>query len=112
MVLGKRKYELYATDLETSKAYSELIRKSVEKKGGWRGEQALRTGVDGVRYFDCVMDEIYDKKGYFQSYLTVHFDITDKKRVEKRSITDELTGVYNRYKLNEALLQSIQKATV
>lgn len=36
-------------------------------------------------------------------YQSIRFDITDRKRVEELSITDQLTGLYNRRKFDEIL---------
>jgi diguanylate cyclase (GGDEF)-like protein len=44
-----------------------------------------------------------DNTGRIYGYMAVRQDITDRKRIEEISITDRLTGIYNRVRLDEVL---------
>lgn len=105
-VLGKNLSELCFSEQENGLFLS--IKTSIENKGIWRGELFLNSSLGSIQYFDSIVDDIKNKKGEFLSYLTIYFDITDKKEVEKLSITDELTGLYNRHKLNKVLSTNVQ----
>jgi len=43
-------------------------------------------------------------------YTAIRQDVTDKKRIEELSITDRLTGLYNRLKLDEMLSLHVSMA--
>lgn len=49
------------------------------------------------------------KNGIKIGYRSISEDITDKKRIEELSITDKLTGLYNRLKLDEIMLIKVQE---
>ena len=51
-----------------------------------------------------------DNNGEITSYTSILTDITDKKRIEQLSITDKLTGLYNRVKLDSALAFELYRA--
>ena len=73
------------------------------KRGeSWHGEM-LNRRKDGTSYWvDTVIAPRYDMLGTtIVGYTAVRQDISDKKRVEELSITDRLTGLYNRFKLDE-----------
>ena len=42
-------------------------------------------------------------------YRSISEDITDKKRIEELSVTDKLTGLYNRLKLDEMMLIKLEE---
>lgn len=52
----------------------------------------------------------YDKYGKKVGYTSITENITDKKKMEKISITDGLTGVYNRRYFNEVFPKIIETA--
>jgi diguanylate cyclase (GGDEF)-like protein/PAS domain S-box-containing protein len=52
----------------------------------------------------------FDKNGEIIGYTSIRQDITDRKKIEKLSITDELTSLYNRRYFNEVLIKEIQRA--
>ncbi|MCK5520260.1 MAG: diguanylate cyclase [Candidatus Marinimicrobia bacterium] len=51
----------------------------------------------------------FDSSGEIEGYTAVVQDITDKKKIEQLSITDNLTGLYNRQKLSEVLATEIAR---
>lgn len=46
---------------------------------------------------------IFGEEGQKVGYMTIREDITDKKKVEELAVTDPLTGLFNRLKLDEVL---------
>lgn len=69
----------------------------------WQGEMKNRC-KDGSSYWvDAVISPLNDEWGVKQGYIAIRQDISDKKRIEELSITDRLTGLYNRLKLDEVL---------
>lgn len=74
---------------------------SLTKGLNWQGEMKNRR-KDGSSYWvDAVMSPLLNEEGIQKGYIAIRQDITDKKRVEELSITDRLTGLFNRLKLDE-----------
>ena len=75
----------------------------------WQGEIKNRA-KDGSSYWVyAVISPDFDDKGERIGYTAIRQDITDKKRAEALAITDRLTGLYNRLKLDEVLMYEIVK---
>ncbi|WP_303850391.1 diguanylate cyclase [Seleniivibrio woodruffii] len=51
-----------------------------------------------------------DESGNFIGYSSIRTDITDKKRVEELTITDEQTGLYNKRYFNQIIEQEMRRA--
>lgn len=76
----------------------------------WQGEMKNRC-KDGSSYWvDAVISPLIDERSVKQGYIAIRQDITDKKRIEELSITDKLTGLYNRMKLDELLMLHVNMA--
>ena|GEM_PF-1971160 len=69
----------------------------------WHGEVKNRTKEGGFYWVDTTISPVCDSLGEVYGYMAVRHDITDKKRIEKISVTDPLTGIFNRLKLDEVL---------
>lgn len=66
---------------------------------------------DGTAYWlEQNIIPIKDEKGEVVSYMSVGVDITAKKELEKLSITDKLTNIFNRRKLDEELKSEFDRA--
>lgn len=77
----------------------------------WQGEIKNKKR-DGTPYWvDALMVPILDKNGNTVGVKSIRQDISDKKRVEELSITDQLTNLYNRRHFNSIIIQEIQHAT-
>lgn len=61
----------------------------------WHGEIKNRR-ADGSYYWVDTTISPNMEKGEIVGYTAVRYDITDKKRIEELSITDSMTGLYNR----------------
>lgn len=53
-----------------------------------------------------------DENGKFVGYLSIRNDITDKKRVEELTITDDHTALYNKRYFNQILDLEVRKAQI
>jgi len=76
----------------------------------WEGEIKNRA-KDGSTYWVWAnIASIIDENGKKVGYTAIRQDITDKKRAEELSITDRLTGLYNRLKLDEVFCYELTQA--
>lgn len=83
-----------------SSLYEEMW--SALKKGiSWSGEIKNRRKDGSTYWMETIIEPRYNEEYYLVGYTAIRHDITDKKRVEELSITDRLTGLYNRLKLDE-----------
>jgi len=62
----------------------------------WRGEIKNKTKDGNYYWADNIIAPNFDLNGNIIGYTGIKHDITSKKLVEKLSITDPLTGIYNR----------------
>lgn len=77
----------------------------------WRGEIKNRCKDGSFYWVDTIVSPRYNEESTMVGYTAIRQDITDKKRIEELAITDTLTGLYNRLKLDElfALHLSVSK---
>jgi diguanylate cyclase (GGDEF)-like protein/PAS domain S-box-containing protein len=98
-LLGKDHTIVRHPDMPSS-LYEELW-KSIKAGKPWKGE-IKNLSKDGSYYWvDALITPRYNEEGDVAGYTSLRQDITDKKRIEELSITDRLTGLYNRLKLDE-----------
>lgn len=82
---------------------------AIRKEEIWNGE-IKNLKRDGSFYWvETIIFPVYDSVGIHYGYMAVMHDITAKKELETVSITDRLTGIYNRVKLDEALFSEYQR---
>jgi diguanylate cyclase (GGDEF)-like protein/PAS domain S-box-containing protein len=83
--------------------------KTIKNKDVWKGElKSLKK--DGSFYWaDVIISPSYDNNANIVGYSAIRNDITDKKRIEKLSITDKLTGISNRSRLDDILKIEIKR---
>ena len=67
----------------------------------WRGEIKNRKRDGSLYWVKATISPIFDEKGEKVGYTAIRQDITDKKVIEQLSITDGLTGIYNRRYFNK-----------
>jgi len=76
----------------------------------WRGEMKNRHKSGADYWVEATISPRYDDVGNVIGYMAIREDITDKKRIEELSITDRLTKLYNRLKLDELLSLHVSMA--
>jgi diguanylate cyclase (GGDEF)-like protein/PAS domain S-box-containing protein len=87
------------------------IRATIDEGKIWQGEIENRT-KKGLRYWvHAVIGPIYNVDEKQIGYRAIGEDITDKKRVEELAISDYLTGLFNRVKIDRELSEEIVRAT-
>ncbi len=74
----------------------------------WSGEITNLKKNKTTIVFNMNIEPIF-KNGVKTGYRSILEDITDKKRIKELSITDKLTGLYNRLKLDELMLIKIEE---
>lgn len=76
----------------------------------WNGEIKNKR-KDGTYYWvEVIISPRYNESNIKIGYTAIRHDITDKKRVEYLSISDELTTLYNKRHFNEILEKEITRA--
>ncbi|QSZ41462.1 diguanylate cyclase [Sulfurimonas aquatica] len=93
----------------TDKLYKELW-ESIKSGQTWKGEiENIKKNGD-TYWVDSIISPNIDDNGIITGYTSLNSDITDKKRIELLSITDQLTGLYNRRHFNDVLSDEINRA--
>lgn len=81
--------------------------KSLNEKGEWSGEIRNLTKDNKTLWIYTAIFSIVDENGIKTGYRSIKENITDKKRIEELSITDSLTGIYNRLMIDEIINNKI-----
>ena len=76
----------------------------------WKGEIKNRNKDGSYYWIDAIISPRYDDMNRKIGYTAIRHDITDKKRVEYLSISDELTTLYNKRHFNDILEKEINRA--
>ncbi len=86
------------------------ILNSLSNNNQWIGE-TKNIKKDGSYYWaNAQINPTFDKNGNIKGYNVIHQDISDKKKLEKISITDSLTQVSNRLHLDNSYKIESQRA--
>lgn len=107
-LLGKKdnilRHPDIAKDIESEVWTTVLIGKT------WQGE-IKNLKKDGSSYWVyAYISPMYDDSDNIIGYTAIRHDITDKKRIEELSITDELTKLYNRRYFNQIFEKEFNRA--
>lgn len=87
------------------------MRRTVGNKEVWSGEVRNRKKEGGYYWMHATVEPVFDEgDGRQTGYRLIGEDITDRKRVEELAISDYLTKLYNRVKLDEELSREILRA--
>ncbi|MEP1554671.1 diguanylate cyclase [Paraglaciecola sp.] len=75
----------------------------------WKGELKCLAKDGSAFWVDVVMEPDHDEHGNVIGCTSIRHDISDKKRIEKLSETDHLTGLFNRAKIDTFFNLEMQK---
>ncbi|MDH4321331.1 MAG: diguanylate cyclase [Desulfobulbaceae bacterium] len=95
---------------EMPKELYERLWKTILGGAIWKGVFKNTTKDGGSYWVESTISPTYDASGNITGFTAIHNDITDKKRIEEISITDELTGLFNRRHFNEIFPEELQRA--
>ncbi len=88
----------------------EEIQKAFTEGKVWRGEVQSRKKDGTFSWVDARILPMIDKQGKIEGFSSFQYDITDKKRIEELSHTDQLTQIPNRLLLDTFYSQEFQRA--
>lgn len=74
---------------------------TIESNNIWEGDIKNRKKDGGYYWVHAKVSPIFDTKGFKTGYTAIRQDITARKTIEEISVTDGLTGIYNRRHFNE-----------
>jgi two-component system cell cycle response regulator len=94
---------------DMSKSLYEDLWSTIKVGQIWRGE-VKNIRKDGTDYWVEAIITPNIKEGEITGYTAVRHDITDKKRVELLSISDEMTKLYNRRHFNTIFPKELARA--
>jgi len=94
-LIGK-KHNIVAHPDTPVKVYKELWKTILSGKI-WQGELRNRTKNGNTYWVEMTITPLTDRYKTILGFTAILHDITDKKRIEEISITDGLTGLYNRH---------------
>ncbi|MBE0495730.1 MAG: GGDEF domain-containing protein [Campylobacterales bacterium] len=112
-VSGYTKEELIGKDHlivrhpDTPSSTYEALWSAILQGSVWEGELKNRSKNGAAYWVHAIITPKVNGKGEVVGYTSIRQNITDKKRVEELSITDPLTGLYNRLKLDEMFKASL-----
>ncbi len=76
----------------------------------WQGELMNQKKNGETFWVDITIEPSINEKGEMVGYISIQQDITDKKRIEELTITDDLTGAYNRRHFDKTLRIEMERA--
>ncbi|TKB48941.1 diguanylate cyclase [Ferrimonas sediminicola] len=86
----------------------EQIRAAMAEGRSWRGELKQLSRQGETYWVNTVITPKLDREGQVLGYTEVSADVTDRKALEKMSVTDDLTGVFNRRRLDQRLEEAME----
>lgn len=75
----------------------------------WHGEIKNRRKDGGFYWVDTDISALSDRHGTVYGYMSVRQDITAKKQLEVISVTDGMTGLFNRQKIDAILDEQVTR---
>lgn len=106
-LIGKKHNIVRHPDMKQS-VYEELWT-TISSGKSWRGEIKNRKKDGGHYWVNAYIEPIFNWDGEIIGYQAIRQDITDKKTIELMSITDELSGLFNRRHFNTELPFALKK---
>ena len=96
---------------DTPQSTYEGLWDTITQGNAWAGELQNKAKDGSYYWLDARIDPIRSKTGDIYGYISIRQNITDKKQVEKLSITDSLTELNNRMHLDKVLLDEFRRMT-
>jgi diguanylate cyclase (GGDEF)-like protein/PAS domain S-box-containing protein len=90
------------------KSIYEVLWSTIKKGNTWVGEIKNKTKDGGFYWVKANISPLYEE-GKHIGYMAVREDITSKKKMEELSVTDPLTGLYNRRKFHEVATNELAR---
>lgn len=94
---------------DTPKELYKQMWNCIQNGKSWVGEIKNKNKEGGEYWVEAIIQPIFNKQDII-GYTAIRHDITDKKKVEYLSITDELTNLYNRRFFNQKIEEEINRA--
>jgi diguanylate cyclase (GGDEF)-like protein/PAS domain S-box-containing protein len=76
----------------------------------WQGEIKNKKKNGDFYWVHAYVSPIFDEQEKITGYTAIREDITNKKRAEELSVTDELTSLFNRRQFNNLMPQELARA--
>jgi diguanylate cyclase (GGDEF)-like protein/PAS domain S-box-containing protein len=86
---------------DMSRELFEIIWTTIKADKVWEGEIKNKAKDGSYYYVYTTISPKFDENNNKIGYVSIHQDITDKKKIEEVSITDGLTNIYNRRHFND-----------
>ena len=83
---------------------------TLNKRKTWTGELEKRSKDDNNFWVEVTAEPVLNNNQKCIGYISIQQDITDKKRIEELTITDDLTGAYNRRYFDSSLKVEMDRA--
>ena len=96
--------------LDMQESQYKLMWDSIINNKIWSGEVKNRRKDGSAYWVSATIFPLLNDEGAKIGYMAIRQDVTDKKRIEELSITDELTKLYNRRYFNEVFTQELNRA--
>jgi diguanylate cyclase (GGDEF)-like protein/PAS domain S-box-containing protein len=107
-LIGKKHDILKHPDVD-EEVYATLW-KTISSGDTWHGELHNLNKSGHSYWVDATIEPSINEKAEMVGYIAIQQDITDKKRIEELTITDDLTGVYNRRHFDQSLRREMDRA--
>lgn len=106
-LMGRSHSILRAPDTQDT-VYAELWQ-TIENDDIWSGE-IKNIAKDGQPYWiRCMITPLFCDKGEKVGYIAVRDHITREKEIEAHALTDEVTQIYNRRKINKDIILALER---
>ena len=107
-VLGQKPRMLQHPDINTD--IKQEMWQTIQSGKIWSGEFHNQSKKGNSYWLDATIFPNQDENNNLTGYTSIYQDITDKKRIEMLSITDALTGLYNRRFFDETIKKELGRA--
>lgn len=107
-LIGK-KHNIFKSNKNSPELYEQMWSTLKDKKH-WTGEIINKKKNGELYWLETTIIPLYNEQNKIKGYKSFSIDITDKKELERISITDNLTKAFNRVKIDSVLEQELHNA--